>query len=286
MKSVTAQFDRVSPARPNLLDLDRQGLEAYFSTIGEKSFRASQVAQWLHQKGVTDFQQMTNLSQSLRDHLQENTVVDLPEVVYDATSADGTRKWLLQLQDGNRIETVYIPENDRGTLCVSSQVGCALDCSFCSTGRSGFNRNLSTAEIISQVWLATRLVDEEKKPGRSVTNVVLMGMGEPLLNYDNVVRAVRLMMDDFAYGLSKRRVNRKHRGSGSSHGPHRRYPRHAAGRIAACAGRRVTQQPGAVEQEIPAARADGGLPAFCRQAECTQLYHVRVRTAGWRERYR
>jgi 23S rRNA (adenine2503-C2)-methyltransferase len=206
MKAVTAP-DKDKPASmQNLLDLDRAGLEDYFAGLGEKSFRASQVVQWIHQKDVTDFQQMSNLSQALRDHLQANAVIHAPEVVYDATSADGTRKWLLQLDDGNRIETVYIPEDDRGTLCVSSQVGCALDCSFCSTGRRGFNRNLSTAEIISQVWLATRLIDEEKKPGRKVTNVVLMGMGEPLLNFDNVVRAVRLMMDDFAYGLSKRRV--------------------------------------------------------------------------------
>ncbi len=196
----------VSASTLNLLDLDRQGLQDYFSTLGEKPFRASQVIQWIHQKGVSDVQQMTNISQSLRDHLQHNTVIHTPEVVYDATSVDGTRKWLLQLNDGNRIETVYIPEDDRGTLCVSSQVGCALDCSFCSTGRRGFNRNLSTAEIIAQVWLATRLIVEEKKPGRAVTNVVLMGMGEPLLNFDSVVRAVHLMMDDFAYGLSKRRV--------------------------------------------------------------------------------
>ena len=201
-----AQHNSVPAVTLNLLDLDRQGLEDYFSELGEKSFRASQVVQWIHQKGVTDFQQMSNLSQALRDHLQNNTVIHPPEVVYDATSVDGTRKWLLQLDDGNRIETVYIPEDDRGTLCVSSQVGCALDCSFCSTGRRGFNRNLDTAEIISQVWLATRLIDEEIKPGRKVTNVVLMGMGEPLLNFDNVVRAVHLMMDDFAYGLSKRRV--------------------------------------------------------------------------------
>ena len=206
MRTVTAQHKSVSAATLNLLDLDRQGLEDYFSGLGEKSFRASQVIQWIHQKAVTDFQQMSNLSQALRDYLQSNTVIHLPEVVYDATSVDGTRKWLLQLDDGNRIETVYIPEDDRGTLCVSSQVGCALDCSFCSTGRRGFNRNLNTAEIISQVWLATRLIDEEIKPGRKVTNVVLMGMGEPLLNFDNVVRAVHLMMDDFAYGLSKRRV--------------------------------------------------------------------------------
>ncbi len=206
MRTVIAQNSSVSAATLNLLDLDRQGLEEYFSGLGEKSFRASQVIQWIHQKGVTDFQQMSNLSQALRDQLQKNTVIHPPEVVYDATSTDGTRKWLLQLDDGNRIETVYIPEDDRGTLCVSSQVGCALDCSFCSTGRRGFNRNLSTAEIISQVWLATQLIDEEKRPGRKVTNVVLMGMGEPLLNFDNVVRAVRIMMDDFAYGLSKRRV--------------------------------------------------------------------------------
>jgi len=206
MISVTAQANSASASKPNLLDLDRQGLEAFFADIGEKTFRASQVVKWIHQKGVTDFQQMTNISQALRDHLQASTVIHMPEVVYDATSSDGTRKWLLQLDDGNRIESVYIPEDDRGTLCVSSQVGCALDCSFCSTGRRGFNRNLSTAEIIAQVWLATRLIDEEKKPGRKVTNVVLMGMGEPLLNFDNVVRAVRLMMDDFAYGLSKRRV--------------------------------------------------------------------------------
>jgi len=203
---VTAQHNSVPAVTLNLLDLDRQGLEDYFSELGEKSFRASQVVQWIHQKSVTDFQQMSNISQALRDHLQNNTVIHLPEVVYDATSVDGTRKWLLQLDDGNRIETVYIPEDDRGTLCVSSQVGCALDCSFCSTGRRGFNRNLDTAEIIAQVWLATRLIDEEIKPGRKVTNVVLMGMGEPLLNFDNVVRAVHLMMDDFAYGLSKRRV--------------------------------------------------------------------------------
>lgn len=206
MRTVIAQVKPASAAALNLLDLDRQGLEGYFSEIGEKAFRASQVLQWIHQKGVTDFQQMTNLSKVLRDRLQAGCVIHLPEVVYDATAADGTRKWLLQLDDGNRIESVYIPEDDRGTLCVSSQVGCALDCSFCSTGRRGFNRNLSTAEIISQVWLATRLIDKEKKPGRKVTNVVLMGMGEPLLNFDNVVRAVRLMMDDFAYGLSKRRV--------------------------------------------------------------------------------
>jgi len=190
----------------NLLGLDRAGLVDYFAALGEKPFRASQVMQWIHQKGVAEFQRMTSLSQALRDRLEQCAVVHAPEIVVDAQSEDGTRKWVLRLDDGNHIEAVYIPEDDRGTLCVSSQVGCALDCSFCSTGRQGFNRNLSTAEIIAQVWLASRLVEEETRPGREVTNVVLMGMGEPLLNFDNVVSAVRIMMDDFAYGLSKRRV--------------------------------------------------------------------------------
>ena len=196
----------LSAEKTNLLGLDREGLVAFFDSLGEKSFRASQVMKWIHQQDVADFQLMNNISKSLRDQLGVLAEIKAPEVVLDELSNDGTRKWVLKLDDGNQIETVYIPESDRGTLCVSSQVGCALDCSFCSTGRRGFNRNLTTAEIISQVWLATRLVDEEKKPGRKVTNVVLMGMGEPLLNFDNVVKAVHIMMDDFAYGLSKRRV--------------------------------------------------------------------------------
>jgi len=206
MPSTNNSPDSATAGLLNLLDLDRQGLELYFAELGEKPFRASQVLKWIHQQGVCDFQQMTNISKSMRDHLDQYAVVKAPEVVLDELSGDGTRKWVLKLNDGNQIETVYIPETDRGTLCVSSQVGCALDCSFCSTGRRGFNRNLSTAEIISQVWLASKLLEEEKKPGRKITNVVLMGMGEPLLNFDNVVRAVRIMMDDFAYGLSKRRV--------------------------------------------------------------------------------
>lgn len=210
MSDVQQQIDIqvAKPAMPvvNLLGLDRTGLEEYFSSIGEKKFRASQIMKWIHQLGVTDFQQMNNLSKDLRTQLSETATIENLQVTQDQVSTDGTRKWLLQLADGNHIEAVFIPEDGRGTLCVSSQVGCALDCSFCSTGRQGFNRNLSTAEIISQLWLAAHLLEEEKKPGRKVTNVVLMGMGEPLLNFDNVVRAVRIMMDDFAYGLSKRRV--------------------------------------------------------------------------------
>ncbi len=190
----------------NLLGLDRAGLESFFESIGEKKFRATQVMKWIHQLGVTDFQEMNNLSKALRNQLAETSCVQNLHVAKDQISSDGTRKWLLQLHDGNHIEAVFIPEDDRGTLCVSSQVGCALDCSFCSTGRQGFNRNLSADEIISQVWIAAHLLEEEKKPGRKITNVVMMGMGEPLLNFDNTVTAVRIMMDDFAYGLSKRRV--------------------------------------------------------------------------------
>ncbi len=206
----------------NLLGLDRAGLEAFFEAMGEKKFRATQLMKWIHQLGVTDFQQMNNLSKDLRSQLAASSCIKNLEVSKDQLSSDGTRKWLLQLSDGNHIEAVFIPEDDRGTLCVSSQVGCALDCSFCSTGRQGFNRNLTAAEIISQVWLASQLLEGEKKlckgkygnramqerlpTGRKITNVVMMGMGEPLLNFDSTVKAVRIMMDDFAYGLSKRRV--------------------------------------------------------------------------------
>ena len=197
-----------TPPKTNLLDLDRKGLEDFFVALGEKPFRATQVLQWIHQHGVLDFEAMTNLSKALRARLAEVAEVRLPEVALEQVSADGTRKWLLRLADGNAVETVFIPEEGRGTLCVSSQVGCALDCSFCSTARQGFNRNLSCGEIIGQVWRAVRELDPPVDSGRDrmVTNVVLMGMGEPLLNFDSVVRATNLMMDDLAYGLSKRRV--------------------------------------------------------------------------------
>lgn len=196
-----------SAAKTNLLNLDRQALEAFFVEIGEKAFRASQVMKWVHQYRVNDFAQMTNLSKVLREKLEHCAEVRVPEIVVEQKSNDGTRKWLLRLHDGNCIETVFIPEEGRGTLCVSSQVGCALDCSFCSTAQQGFNRNLTTAEIISQIWIAKRALDPDAHPdNRVVTNIVLMGMGEPLLNFDNVVSAMSLMLDDNAYGLSKRRV--------------------------------------------------------------------------------
>ena len=181
-------------------------MEAFFTSLGEKAFRVSQVTKWIHQLNVDDFDQMTNLSKALRAKLKEKACIKPLEIIVDQLSKDGTRKWVMGLEDNNRIEAVYIPEDDRGTLCISSQVGCALDCSFCSTARQGFSRNLSVAEILSQIWLATRLLDEEKKPGRKITNIVLMGMGEPLLNFENVMKAIDVMLDDFAYGLSKRRV--------------------------------------------------------------------------------
>lgn len=199
---MTAEQEKI-----NLLGLNRQDMEAFFLDLGEKPFRASQLLQWIHQLGVSDFAQMTNLSKALREKLAEVAMIQAPEVVLQQDSSDGTWKWLLKLADGNCIETVYIPERQRGTLCVSSQVGCALDCSFCSTAQQGFNRNLSVGEIISQVWAATRSFEGgSHRNNRSVTNVVLMGMGEPLANFDNVAKAMDLMMDDHCYGLSKRRV--------------------------------------------------------------------------------
>ena len=186
----------------NLLDFDKKGLEAYFSKIGEKPFRAKQLLKWLYQAGVTDFDEMTDLSKSLRTYLKEHCMINLPEIVFEKVATDGTVKWVLKLACGNRVETVFIPEEKRGTLCVSSQVGCALACSFCSTAQQGFNRNLTTAEIIGQLWVATHRLGD----GSRITNVVMMGMGEPLLNFDNTVKAVNLMLDDCAFGLSKRRV--------------------------------------------------------------------------------
>ncbi len=193
-------------AKVNLLGLDRQGLEAFFTDMGEKAFRASQVLKWIHQFGVDDFEQMTNMSKALRTKLVEIAEIKAPEVVLDQASTDGTHKWVLRLDSGNCIETVFIPVEDRGTLCVSSQVGCALECSFCSTAQQGFNRNLTAAEIIGQLRAAYQYFGVTHRDERKITNVVLMGMGEPLLNFDNVIAAMNLMTDDDAYGLSKRRV--------------------------------------------------------------------------------
>jgi 23S rRNA (adenine2503-C2)-methyltransferase len=197
-------------AKINLLDFDLNGLQGFFESIGEKPFRAKQLMKWIHQQGVADFAVMTNLSKELRNRLGELTEIVPPRIVQSQVSRDGTRKWLLSVESpnspANGIEMVFIPEDHRGTLCISSQVGCSLDCSFCATARQGFNRNLSTAEIIGQVWLARKLLAEAGVDAASITNIVLMGMGEPLLNLNNVLPALRLMLDDNAYGLSKRRV--------------------------------------------------------------------------------
>ncbi|MHB1948281.1 MAG: 23S rRNA (adenine(2503)-C(2))-methyltransferase RlmN [Gammaproteobacteria bacterium] len=195
------------PTKINLLDLDRKAMEAFFVSLGEKSYRAQQALKWLHFNGVQDIHAMTNLSKTLRDKIIQIAEIRTPEVAYESTAPDGTHKWVLRLADGNCIETVFIPETTRGTLCVSSQVGCTLNCDFCSTGKQGFNRNLTIAEIIGQLWVAVRSLSKSNGiHDHAVTNVVMMGMGEPLLNFDNVISAMDIMLDDFGYGLSKRRV--------------------------------------------------------------------------------
>ncbi|MEO1879255.1 MAG: 23S rRNA (adenine(2503)-C(2))-methyltransferase RlmN [Methylococcales bacterium] len=186
----------------NLLNFDRKGLADFFVAMGEKPFRATQLLKWIYQEDVTDFAQMTNLSKSLRTYLTEHCTITAPEILIEQVASDGTTKWVVEMGLGNRIESVFIPEEKRGTLCVSSQIGCALACTFCSTAQQGFNRNLSVAEIIGQLYVAQKRLGENRR----ITNVVMMGMGEPLLNFDNVVAAMNLMMDDFTFGLSKRRV--------------------------------------------------------------------------------
>jgi 23S rRNA (adenine2503-C2)-methyltransferase len=194
-------------AKTNLLDLDRTGLESFFAdTLGEKRFRAHQVMKWMYHRHVTDFNEMTDLGKVLRGKLKEYAQVLPPNTVFEKPALDGTHKWLLGMDGGNAIESVFIPDKGRGTLCVSSQVGCGLACTFCSTGTQGFNRNLSTAEIIGQVWVAAKHLGNVPHHQRKLTNVVMMGMGEPLLNFDNVVRAMSLMRDDNGFGLANKRV--------------------------------------------------------------------------------
>lgn len=191
----------------NLLNLGIADMEAFFAELGEPRFRATQMLKWIHQQGETDFNNMTNYSKSLREKLLDRAEIIPPRITFEQKSADGTRKWVMQVDEKNSIETVLIPEDDRATLCVSSQVGCSLNCDFCATARQGFNRNLSVAEIIGQVWVAVRALSKEsKKHDKQVTNVVMMGMGEPLLNFDNVTKAMELMLDDNCYNLSKYRV--------------------------------------------------------------------------------
>jgi 23S rRNA (adenine2503-C2)-methyltransferase len=199
-------------ALTNLLDLDPAQLVAYCGELGEKPFRAKQLQRWIHQFGAANFDDMTDLAKSLREKLKTRAQIVSPTVISDHISSDGTRKWLVDVGQGNAVETVYIPEENRGTLCISTQAGCAVNCRFCSTGKQGFNRNLTVGEIIGQLWMAEFELRKSKgiEPGpkgeRQITNVVMMGMGEPLLNYEPTVTALKLMLDDNAYGLSRRRV--------------------------------------------------------------------------------
>jgi 23S rRNA (adenine2503-C2)-methyltransferase len=196
--------------RVNLLGFDVAALTGYVESLGEKPFRARQLARWIHARGAADFDAMSDLARSLRGQLAGRAEIAAPPVVRDSVSADGTRKWLLDVGAGNAIETVFIPEDDRGTLCVSSQAGCAVNCVFCATGRQGFSRNLTTAEIVGQLWWAEhalrRSAGLDGEGERVISNVVMMGMGEPLQNYDALLPALRLMLDDYGYGLSRRRV--------------------------------------------------------------------------------
>ena len=202
--------------RLNLLDYDSDALAALLVEHGERGYRATQFVKWVHQQGVLDLSRMTNFGQALREKLAAIGEIRLPEIISVHESADGTLKWLLRVGSGNAIETVFIPEMDRGTLCVSSQVGCAMNCSFCATAKQGFSRDLTVGEIIGQVWIAARHLGQHPKTQRRITNVVMMGMGEPLMNFDNVVPAMRLMLDDHAYNLGRKRVTL----STAGHVPH------------------------------------------------------------------
>jgi 23S rRNA (adenine2503-C2)-methyltransferase len=202
----TASGPTGNPAKVNLLDFDREGLRDFFARIGEKPYRAEQVMKWMYHNLEDDFEAMTDLGKALRAKLADTCYVGRPNTLVDKAAADGTHKWLLGMDTGNAVETVYIPEPTRGTLCVSSQIGCALNCQFCSTGAQGFNRNLSTAEIIGQVWVAAKYLGNVTHQHRRITNVVMMGMGEPLANFDNVVAAMKLMRDDLGFGLASKRV--------------------------------------------------------------------------------
>ncbi|MBI1989381.1 MAG: 23S rRNA (adenine(2503)-C(2))-methyltransferase RlmN [Betaproteobacteria bacterium] len=190
----------------NLLEFEKHEFAQFCAEIGEKPFRARQLMHWIHQSGTDDFDVMSDISRPLRERLKATAEIRAPRVVRDTTAADGTRKWLLEVGAGNAVDAVFIPERYRGTLCISSQAGCALACTFCSTGRQGFNRNLTVAEIIGQLWWANRCLGRGITAARPISNVVMMGMGEPLANFDNVVAAMQLMLDDDAYGLSRRRV--------------------------------------------------------------------------------
>lgn len=206
-KQAIAPFVDKDTGKVNLLGLSHQQMVDFFAALGEKRFRAEQVMKWIHHLGAESMDDMSNISKKLKAKLADVVEIKAPKIIFQKDSKDGTRKWLMEVTGGSSVEAVFIPEGERGTLCVSSQVGCSLDCSFCSTGKQGFQRDLKASEIIGQVWLAAKSFDSlQPNAKRRVTNVVMMGMGEPLLNFDNVVTAMNLMMSDYGYGISKRRV--------------------------------------------------------------------------------
>ena len=277
-------------SRVNLLDFDAAQLAAYVDALGEKPFRGRQLLRWIHRRGAREFDAMSDLAKSLRAKLSQQAHISCPGVLSDAVAADGTRKWLLDVGLGNAIEAVFIPEEDRGTLCISTQAGCAVNCVFCSTGRQGFNRNLTTAEIIGQLWMAEHMLRAGAGAGdsdrdRVISNVVLMGMGEPLQNYDAVLPALRLMLDDNAYGLSRRRV------TVSTSGMVPLIDRLAVDCPFAlavslpCIERCVARHPGAAEQKVPAARVARRVPSLFAH-RTARLHHVRVCNARRRQRQR
>ena len=266
--------------KANLLDFDLDGLAAFCERLGEKRFRATQLFRWVHQRGASDFGQMTDLAKSLREKLTTTACVTPLTVISQHESSDGTIKWLFDVGDGNAVEAVFIPEDDRGTLCVSSQAGCAVGCRFCSTGHQGFSRNLGTGEIVAQLWHAEHFLRAHlKREQRVISNVVMMGMGEPLQNYAALVPALRVMLDDNAYGLSRRRVTVSTSGVVPMIDRLRRRLPGRAGRLAACADRFAARRPGAAQSQVPDRRTHRGLQAL-PGSRAARLHHLRILHAG------
>lgn len=273
----------------NLLDLDADALTAYCGELGEKPFRARQLQRWIHQFGASHFDAMTDLAKSLREKLATRAEIRSPAAISDNTSSDGTRKWLLDVGDGNAVETVYIPEDTRGTLCVSSQAGCAVNCRFCSTGKQGFSRNLSTGEIIGQLWMAEFAMRAQlgrgPKDERVISNVVMMGMGEPLLNYDAVVPAMRLMLDDNAYGLSRRRVTLSTSGVVPMMDRLSKDLPVALAVSLHASNDALRDVARAAQPQVPAGGADGGLSPL-PGIRAARFHYFRILHARWRQRWR
>lgn len=274
--SVTEKASVTEGARKQLIGLDREQLAAEVAALGEKPFRAKQLWHWLYHRGARSFDEMTTLSKALREKLDEHFVIERPEIVVSQQSVDGTRKWLLRLADGREVEAVHIPEEDRGALCVSSQVGCTLTCKFCHTGTQTLVRNLTTAEIVGQMLVARDVIGEWPTPNsehRLISNIVMMGMGEPLYNYDNVARALRIVMDGEGIALSKRRITLSTSGvvpmiqrCGEELG-------RQSGDFAACGYRRTARRHRADQSQVPDCRVASGLPRLSGRQQCPP-HHV------------